>query len=378
MNREKVMKHYNIPIFIPHLGCPYDCIYCNQKVIAAQVEIPEPRDVTHIIEQYLGTIPEEAVVEVAFFGGNFTAINRRQQEEYLQAVQPFLKQGRVESIRVSTRPDCIDETVLDLLTHYGVKLIELGVQSMSDKVLQASIRNYGPIDVCKSCHLIKERHLDLGIQLMVGLPGDSYTQDMETTLQVISLRPQVVRIYPTLVIADTALEVMWNRGEYIPLGLDEAVTICQDMFLLLQKENIRVIRMGLYPGEELRSDGVVKAGPFHSSFGELVEQKIFKRQAEAAIMLHRDKFGKQSEIDLYVHFRDVSKMTGRKRSSLSELKERWALDAIRLTGKPEHKRNWIGVSAAGAPTTELLLTREQFLKIWSLKGNIQFERMDEF
>jgi len=355
------MKHYNIPVFIPHLGCPYDCIYCNQRVIASQLEVPDPRQVTQIIERHLDTIPGEASVEVAFFGGNFTAVNKQQQEDYLRAVQPFLQQGRVESIRISTRPDCIDETALDLLAHYGVKLIELGVQSMSEKVLQASHRNYGPEDVCNSCHLIKERHFDLGIQLMIGLPGDTYDQDVETTQQVISLRPQVVRIYPTLVIADTALETMWQRGRYIPLALDEAVTICQDMFLLFQKESIRVIRMGLYPGEELRRDGVVKAGPFHSSFGELVEQKIFKKQARAAINLHRAKCGCYSAINLYVESRDISKMTGKQKINLTELKQELNLDVINLNGSKDLNRNWIGVSAPGAHDIELLVTRAEFL-----------------
>jgi histone acetyltransferase (RNA polymerase elongator complex component) len=359
----KIMKHYNIPIFIPHLGCPYDCIYCNQKIIAAQIEIPEPHQVVNIIETYLDTIPEAATVEVAFFGGNFTAVNKQQQEDYLGVIQPYLEQGRVASIRVSTRPDYIDETELDLLAHYGVKLIELGVQSMSENVLRASGRNYGPEDVNKSCHLIKERRFDLGIQLMIGLPGDSHTQDIETTHQIISLRPQVVRIYPTLIIADTALEAMCNRGEYATLGLDEAVTTCRDMFCLFQKESIRVIRMGLYPGEELRREGVVKAGPFHSSFGELVEQNIFKRQAEAAIMLHKDKFGKHSEIELHVHFRDISKMTGRQRISLNELEQEFDLGGIRLVGKQDLDRNCIGVSAARAEQTELLLTRKQFLGV---------------
>jgi len=355
------MKHYNIPIFIPHLGCPYDCIYCNQKVIAAQIEIPDPQQVSDTIEQYLDTIPGEAAVEVAFFGGNFSAVNKRQQEAYLQAVQPFLQQGRVASIRISTRPDYIDEAELDLLAHYGVKLIELGVQSMSETVLRASIRNYGPIDVNKSCRLIKARGFDLGIQLMIGLPMDSYAQDIATTHQVVLLRPQVVRIYPTLVIADTALEAMWNRGEYIPLGLDEAVAICSDMFLLFQKEDIRVIRMGLYPGEELRRDGVVKAGPFHSSFGELVEQRIFKQQAESAITLHRDKYGSHSNINLYVHSRDISKMTGKQKTNLNELRQALELDEIRLIGEQNLNRNWIGVSAAGAPEIEILLTRAEFL-----------------
>ena len=359
----KVMKHYNIPIFIPHLGCPFDCIYCDQKTIAAQQEIPTPQQVVHTIEQYLQTIPIEAFVEVAFFGGNFTAVEKKQQEDYLRAVQPYLQQGRVQSIRVSTRPDCIDEPALDLLARYGVKMIELGVQSLSDKVLQASARNYRPKDVYKSSHLIRERQFDLGVQLMVGLPQDTYAQDIQTTYQVISLRPQVVMIYPTLVIAGTALETMWKRGDYVSLSLEEAVLTCCDMFLLFQKENIRVIRMGLYPGEDLRREGVVKAGPFHSSFGELVEQEVFKRQARAAIRRYVNKFGCPTHIDLYVNFRDISKMVGRQKRNLSDLREEFGLNSLQLKIQQGLTRNWVGISAARADKVQLMLSREDFLGI---------------
>ncbi|MFA7078078.1 MAG: radical SAM protein [Syntrophomonas sp.] len=361
--RNQSKKHYNIPIFIPHLGCPYDCIYCDQKKIAAQPEVPHPAQVVATIEQYLHTIPEESSVEVAFFGGNFTAVDRKEQLRYLRAVQPFLQQGRVQSIRISTRPDYIDEKILDLLADNGVKMIELGVQSLSDRVLQASARRYRPEDVFKSVHLIKDRQFDLGIQLMIGLPQDSYTQDMETARQVISMRPQVVRIYPTLVIAGTVLETMWRQGDFIPLSLEEAVSICKDMFLIFQKESIRVIRMGLYPGEELRREGVVKAGPFHSSFGELVEQSIFKQQARVAIRRYFDKYGYGTEINLYVHFRDISKMVGKQKSNLNELRKEFKMASLQIRSNQIQARNWVGVSRAGTDDAEYTLTRAEFLGI---------------
>ncbi|PKM76198.1 MAG: hypothetical protein CVU90_13640 [Firmicutes bacterium HGW-Firmicutes-15] len=357
------MKHYNIPIFIPHLGCPYDCIYCDQKKITAQQGTPDIKQMIYTIEEYLQTIPCEAHVEVAFFGGNFTAVDRKLQEDYLDAVQPYLQQERVQSIRISTRPDCIDGPILDMLANYGVKMIELGVQSLSDRVLQASARNYRPEDVFKSSHLIRERQFDLGIQLMIGLPQDSYAMDMQTARQTIALQPQAVRIYPTLVIAGTVLDIMWQRGEYEPLSLEEAVSTCADMLLLFQEEKIRVIRMGLYPGEELRRDGVIQAGPFHPSFGELVDQEIFKQQALFAIVQYFESFGHRAEINLHVNSRDISKMTGKKQKNLQELKRELALDSIKLKLDQVLDRNWVGVSATDVEEAQLLLSREEFIKI---------------
>jgi histone acetyltransferase (RNA polymerase elongator complex component) len=357
------MKHYNIPIFIPHLGCPYDCIYCDQKKITAHQGAPNIRQTIHTIEEYLQTIPWEAPTEVAFFGGNFTAVDRRLQEDYLKAVQPYLQTGRVQSIRVSTRPDCINETGLDMLARYGVKMIELGVQSMSDKVLQASGRNYTAEDVCKSSHLIKERQLDLGIQLMIGLPQDNYQTDIETVQQTIDLHPQAVRIYPTLVIVGTALENMFNQGKYKPLSMDEAVLTCRDMLLMFQEQNITVIRLGLYPGEELRQDGVIKAGPFHASFGELVEQAIFKQQASLLLRQYFGRFGFQANINLYVHTNDISKMIGNKRKNVHELKLELNLDDIKVKAIEVLDNNWVGVGRKGSHKPELLLNREEFIKL---------------
>jgi histone acetyltransferase (RNA polymerase elongator complex component) len=257
------MRHYNIPIFIPHLGCPFDCIYCDQKKIAAQVGVPAIGEVKETIDVHLSTIPADAEVEVAFFGGSFTAVDKGLQAQYLEAVQDYIKDGRVAGIRLSTRPDFINQDILDFLAFYGVKTIELGVQSMDDGVLQASARSYTSADVIKSSRLIRQRQFDLGVQLMIGLPGDNRQLDIETTRRVIDLHPRQVRIYPTLVISGTHLQTMLDRGDYRPLSLQEAIDTCKEMSLMFQAHHIRVIRMGLYPGEGLRSPGVVAAGPFH-------------------------------------------------------------------------------------------------------------------
>lgn len=355
------MKHYNIPIFIPHLGCPYDCIYCNQRAIAAQPEIPGPDQVIATVEQYLQTIPAEAHVEIAFFGGSFTAVDRDLQEDYLRLVQPYLRQGRVQSLRVSTRPDYIDAAALDLLAAYGVKTIELGVQSLSARVLQVAGRDYNAELVGHSCQLIQSRQIELGIQLMIGLPEDSYEQDIATTKQVIALAPQSVRIYPTLVIAGTALETMWSRGDYMPLSLDEAVATSKDMLLLFQRDNIRVIRLGLYPGEELLREGVVRAGPFHSSFGELVEQEIFKGQARMALRMYVDNFAPDDGIELRVNFRDISKMTGRHKKNLADLSQEFGFSSLQVKAAPSLERDWLGIGPIGTEVMDLTISRAEYL-----------------
>ncbi|MEQ8237346.1 MAG: hypothetical protein ABRQ23_11255, partial [Syntrophomonadaceae bacterium] len=239
--------------------------------------------------------------------------------------------------------------------------VELGVQSLSRRVLKASLRHYTPEDVVRSSNLVKSYRMDLGIQLMIGLPGDSYQQDMETARQVVQLRPQAVRIYPTLVIAGTALAQIWQQGEYIPLELAEAVKTCRDMYIQFQHEDIKVIRMGLYPGEELRRAGNMLAGPFHPSFGELVEQEIFKEQAQQAITSFRKQAGIITHLDLYVDRRDVSKMSGPKRWIITGLCGELGLENLKIRTLPGMGRDWIGVSRSGTRQVELMLTRKEFL-----------------
>lgn len=354
-------RHYTIPIFIPHLGCPYDCIYCDQKIIANRTEAPAAHQIEATIEQYLSTMARDAWIEVGFFGGSFTAIDMAAQEAYLQQVQPFRNSGRINGIRVSTRPDCIDGSKLDLLARYGVGMIELGVQSMDEGVLTASGRCYGPGDVKASCDLIKDRHFKLGIQLMIGLPGDSYASDMATAEEVIKIRPQAVRIYPTLILAGTKLASMYSKGLYTPLQLEEAVRICKDMFLQFYRYTIPVIRMGLYPGEELRQPGVTVAGPFHSSFGELVEQLLFREQAHWAIRSFWNNFGCWRKLCLYVHERDISKMVGHRRSNCMSLQQDLELETIEVKGSRDQPQDSIGVGDQSGDGPQLLLTREEYL-----------------
>lgn len=356
------MRHYNIPIFIPHLGCPYDCIYCDQKRISAQMQIPESAEMIDVIEQHLNTIPLSAEIEVAFFGGNFTAIPQQQQETFLRLVQPYLVSGRVAGIRISTRPDCIDAANLKMLKRYGVKTIELGVQSLDNEVLQLSARQYQAADVLESAALIQANGFLLGLQLMVGLPGDTYERDMETVRTCVRMKPQMVRIYPTLVIAGTALEERWNTGTYQPLSLEEAVNRCKEMLLFFTAADIPVIRMGLYPGEELRSPGVVKAGPFHPAFGELVEQAVFKEQAAWLVERYLEQHKGAEKLCLFVQERDQSKMLGHKRSNLVQLCEIFGLKEIKLKTSSEPQRSWIGIGRYESERELIRLTREAYIK----------------
>lgn len=322
-------KHFNIPIFIPHLGCPFDCIFCDQKKIASAQGAPEAGSIKGIIEEHLATIPEGSDVEVAFFGGNFTAVRREWQEAYLREVFPYIEAGRISAVRISTRPDCIDEEILSFLKLWRVKVIELGVQSLHDEVLKASRRGYTAGDVFKACHLIKEHGFRLGIQLMVGLPGDNYRYSLMTAHLAAGLKPDMVRIYPALVISGTALEKMLVRGEYEPLSLKEAVRTVTDMFLVFASHGIKVIRMGLQPSEELRGEGVVAAGPFHPAFGELVKQEVFLRQSEMLIADAGD-LKNSDEITFFVNGREVSKLVGNKKANINYLKEKYGFKDIKV------------------------------------------------
>jgi len=357
-----VKKHYNIPIFIPHLGCPFKCIFCNQNKIASAQGVPVVKDIIATIEQYLSTIAADSQdIEVAFFGGSFTAIEPNLQKKYLQAVQPYIKSGRIGGIRISTRPDFINQSILDFLAYYGVKSIELGVQSFCDEVLKASGRGYSCEDVFKASHHIKSNGLKLGIQLMVGLPSASFKQDIESARQATNLKPDMVRIYPTLVISETPLERLYIEHKYVPLGLEEAVNTCKEMFLLFQQKGIEVIRMGLQPSEELRTPGTVVAGPFHPSFGELVEQDVFKEQAAVAIQKYQGQGSALTDLTLLVNKKDVSKMTGRKKCNLLYLQDIFRLNSVKVAAYPGLTRDTIALASPIEIKPLYILSREEFL-----------------
>lgn len=278
-------KHVIIPIFIPHVGCPHDCVFCNQAKITGQLK--EEYDkitgsyVRKTIEAYLETVDRgNTTVEVSFFGGTFTAIDLRKQKELLESARMAKEEGLIDYIRLSTRPDYINLTIMNHLKGYTVDIIELGVQSLSQDVLDAAKRGYKKEAVKLASALIKSFGMTLGHQLMVGLPLDTEEKDMMSLRESIEMKPELVRIYPALVIRDTEMEKAFKEGSYIPYSLDQAVRISANMMKAYEDQGIKVIRIGLQPTEEISSGGDVLGGPFHPAFRELAESWLLSQRIE--------------------------------------------------------------------------------------------------
>lgn len=323
-------RHVIIPIFVPHKGCPNDCIFCNQKKISGQLEEITPDMIPEIIESHLATIENDAFVEIAFYGGSFTAIDRSLQESLLKEAYEYVKSGRVSEIRLSTRPDCIDEDILDMLKKYGVRTIELGVQSLDDEVLKASCRGHDAACVYESSELIKRKGFRLGIQTMTGLPVDTREKALYTARQVISISPEIVRIYPVLVIKGTALEMLYLAGKYAPMPLEEAVKLCAELLELYERHGINVIRIGLQATENIRSGGEsdVSAGPEHPAFRQLVESELARRRIEE-IIEERELAGSKSLL-INTGASNISNVVGQKRANIDYFKTKYGIGRIRV------------------------------------------------
>jgi histone acetyltransferase (RNA polymerase elongator complex component) len=299
-------RHYIIPIFVPHKGCPHDCIFCNQKKITGSVKTVTPDNVQETIETYLSTIDrQKSHVELSFFGGSFTGIPLEYQNQLLEVAKKNYTNGKIDAIRLSTRPDYIDEKILNNLKEYGVGIIELGVQSMDKDVLIHSERGHTPEDVVNASKLIKEYGITLGLQMMVGLPMDTLEKDIFTAKEIIKLRPDFVRIYPALVIKDTYMEHMYINQSYKPLSVDEAVNICKYLYAEFVKNEIKIIRLGLQTTEQINLGRDVVSGPFHPSFRELVESAILNDMIDYNIEKYYDK---SQNITICVSPRDISRL----------------------------------------------------------------------
>ena len=274
------MKHYNIPIFIPELACPNRCIYCNQRHISGQLQAVKPEEIKQIIEQHLATFIRPSEVELAFFGGSFTGIDEKDMLTYLQIVQPYIEQGEIKSIRISTRPDYINEKILDILQQYNVKDIELGAQSLNEEVLAFAKRGHTVRDVENASQLIKSYGFSLGLQMMIGLPLDTVEKSKETAKKILKLGAESTRIYPTLVINNTDLADLYRQNKYKALSLDEAVDWAAEIYKIFSQSSIKILRVGLHPSEALINGTELLAGPFHVSFKELVLTKIWQEKFE--------------------------------------------------------------------------------------------------
>lgn len=304
------MRHYNIPIFVPHRGCPHDCAFCNQKQITAVQEETDAAQTKQIIETALATIPPEGEVEVAFFGGSFTGIPVRTQRALLETVQPYLKMGRVQGIRLSTRPDYINEEILHMLQEYHVTSIELGVQSMRDSVLQKNGRGHTAQQVKTASCLIQDMKFSLGLQMMVGLDSSTEADEIYTAREIIALQPDTVRIYPTIVLPGTELMRRYKAGEYQPVDLEPCVALCATLVDMFEQNHIQIIRLGLQSTELIQETGDL-VGPYHSSFGELVYIRRFRDKIE---MLVKDT--PEETVYLRVHPKDISRAVGNQKSTL--------------------------------------------------------------
>jgi len=302
------MKHSNISVFIPHIGCPNMCSFCNQHVISGAQKAPSPEEVKETCRSALKYSSDHSESEIAFFGGSFTAIPEDYRNSLLESVQDFIGDNGFKGIRISTRPDCIDEKILDDLKRDNVTSIELGCQSMSDKVLEMNERGHDSECIRRSAALIKQYGFELGLQMMTGLYGSSPETDIYTAEEIIKLRPDTVRIYPVVILRGTKLAEYFEDGSYEVYSLDDMVGLCSTLIRRFEQENIRIIKCGLHSSETVEED--MTGGYYHPAFRELCESRIFRNILEEALENTDEK-----ELQITVGSRYFSKAIGQKRSN---------------------------------------------------------------
>ena len=320
-------RPFIIPIFLPHAGCPHHCVFCNQvSITGAKHEAVEPDKIRIQIREFLNYKKESRKpVQIAFFGGNFLGLKLEDIKSWLKLAGEFVDRGLVDGIRFSTRPDTIDAARLDTLENYPISTVELGVQSMDDQVLALAGRGHRASDTIRAVKALKKRQLSVGLQMMVGLPGDSEARSLATARKIANLDPDCARIYPTVVVANSRLAQWFKKGEYLPLPLEEAVSLVKKVYLLFKQEGIAVIRMGLQATDDLADESTVLAGPHHPSFGHLVYSEIFYDNALAAI----ESAGLVKDtLIIMVNPRSISKMRGLNNSNIKRLKEKFKFEAI--------------------------------------------------
>lgn len=323
-------KTFHIPVFVPHKGCPHDCVFCNQKKITGQTEEMTPKKAKEIIDSHLETIEkrnkrEECHIEIAFFGGSFTAIERESMISLLEVAHKYVKEKRADGIRCSTRPDCISPEILTICKKYGMTSVELGVQSADEEVLCLSNRGHSFEDVKNASKLIKEYEMELGLQMMTGLPGDSFEISKMTAEKIASLSPDCVRIYPTLVMEGTHLFEMYEKGEYSPQKLDDAVNLASELASFFKDRNITVLRIGLQTTDGVNRETV--KGPYHEAFAELVYSKMMRDEIEKAYLLwKRDNNSNLKVFEYKTLPQKVSQAIGHRGENKKYFKEKYGID----------------------------------------------------
>ena len=306
------MTRQIIPIFIPFLGCPHDCAFCNQVKITNYKDKADEDSIRKQIEDYLSYFKDKkSAKEIAFYGGSFTGLPFETMVSYLEIAGDYKKKGIIDRIRLSTRPDYINNSILDTLKFYEVDTIELGIQSFDDEVLCANERGHSALDSIKASRLIKEYGFTLGHQIMPGLYKDDREKIIATALESARIRPDIARIYPTIVIKDTKLEKLYQTGLYKPLNLDDAVEISAEILMIFEYKNINVIRIGLQPTENINEGADVVAGPFHAAMRQLVESYIYRLYLEEIIKSENIR----RDVLIHANSKDISLIAGNKKSN---------------------------------------------------------------
>ena len=325
-------RHVNIPIFIPHLGCLNQCVFCNQRVISGKRDF-NPEELSAIIDNALSSVEQTAEVEIAFFGGSFTGIDYNLMTRLLEIASGYIERGRVSSIRCSTRPDYITPKILDTLWHYGVRTIELGLQSSSDSVLSASKRGHTRADEITACRAIKEYGFSLVGQMMIGLPGATPESEIETAEFIVSMNADAARIYPTVVFVGTELADMTKSGIYTPLTNTEAAERSAKVFSVFRTGGVKVIRIGLHSSENLSSDETYVGGPNHSAMGELVIGEYFYLKMTENLDKSADY--RSSVLNIYVPRGCISKAVGQNKRNKTRLIQEFGFCRVNFYENPD-------------------------------------------
>jgi histone acetyltransferase (RNA polymerase elongator complex component) len=319
-------KPFIVPIFLPHAGCPHRCVFCDQSSITGVRSKWPRKDIREQIEAFLKfKTARRNKVQIAFFGGNFLGIPATEIKRLLAEAGEYVKTGRVNSIRFSTRPDTIDRQRLDLIKNFPVTTIELGVQSMDERVLSATNRGHSAPVTEKAIQFLKTLNYEVGVQLMVGLPEDTPERLIASAQRVVQLKPDFIRIYPTVVLAGSLLAASYRKGDYVPLSIEEAVSQAKNLYLLFKSENIRVIRMGLQASEDLGNGSTILAGPYHPAFGHLVYSEIFLDMAVAQI---ESSALNTHFITIWAQPSNISKLRGLRNRNIEILKRKFGFESV--------------------------------------------------
>ncbi len=331
-------KHINIPLFIPHMGCPNQCVFCDQRTISGACSFIR-ENARDTVEQTLASVSPETECEIAFFGGSFTGIDRQLMTDLLDMAQSYVDAGRVSGIRMSTRPDYIDDEILQILSRYTVSAVELGIQSMDDAVLTQCRRGHTAARTEEACRMLREAGIPWVGQMMIGLPGADGDTEKRCAEKICRMGACACRIYPTIVLQNTELARLTKEGIYTPLSVEEAVLRSADVLEIFLAAGVSCLRIGLCDSESLHDSTSCLAGPVHPAMGELVGSRIYRRRMEAALeAMMQNGLACGTELAVTVPKGDISLAVGQKRSNVREIERKYPVKLRKFLENPEQIR----------------------------------------